>query len=298
MLPFDAAELFIPEVTARAYWARTSPHVESLADMAKIRTIVPGPSDKYQALEILKFFNLSSVNLNGEHSRELFWDLLAQIRQQVFKQLFMITGEEYRLDWSREDQSFCLWYRHRDTRREATRDLNFVRQHTLANLLGTEIRQESQAHGFGLFATDDLSADVILGILDGQEIHYNDYDQLHYNLGQGLGRLRTYFFMEWNVLPNEMLLARPFRTFYSYINHSSNPNVRLVHKRAILPYFEVITIRNIARDEEIYLDYTKERLPLSYFQQQTSHYLKNVILNWEEEPAEGAKDSECFTQAS
>ncbi|WP_031571913.1 SET domain-containing protein [Acidithiobacillus thiooxidans] len=281
MLPFNSAELFLPQATQGAYRARTHPNGEVLSDMYRLLTLVPGPSDKHQAEAILEFFGITPECLSGDHGRERFWELVSGIRQQVFQQMLLATGEEYRVDWSRQDQSFCLWYRHRDTRREATRDLAFVRQHTLANLSGAGIR-EGGIHGFGLFATEDLPPNHCLGSLDGQEIHYDTYERLHYQLGQGLGRLRTYFFMEWNAISENMLLARPFRTYYSYINHNRNPNLKLILKPTKPVCLEVYTTRFIPRDSELYLDYTEEKLPLGYFQQQTTHYLREVPLDWEE----------------
>lgn len=281
MLPFNSAELFLPQATQGAYRARTNPHGEALSDMYRLQTLVPGPSDKRQAKAILEFFGISPESLDGDHGRERFWELMSSIRQQVFQQMFLATGEEYRVDWSRQDHAFCLWYRHRDTRREATRDLAFVRQHTLANLAGTAI-QEGHIHGFGLFATEDLPSGHCLGRLDGQEIHYDVYERLHYQLGQGLGRLRTHFFMEWNAISENMLLARPFRTYYSYINHSRDPNLKLILKATKPIHLEIHTTRYIPQGSELYLDYTEEKLPLSYFQQQTGHYLEEVLLNWEE----------------
>ncbi len=293
MLPFDSAKLFLPLATRAALTVRAQ-QTETLADLYRICTLVPGPSDRRQAEAILSLFGLDPSLLQGDHGMERFWEIITDIRQQVSEQMLLATGEEYKVDWSRADKAFCLWYRHRDTRREAVRDLAFVHRHTLRNLHSSEIR-ESSVHGFGLFSTADIPEATILGILDGQLIDFDAYEQLHHHLGLGLGRLRTFFFMEWNAVSAQVLLARPFRTYYSYINHSISPNLEIKSASYDSSKLLIRTLRAIPKDTELFLDYRKEALPLSYFQQQSSRYLEPLVVekkDWQskEDPSSQATD--------
>ena len=74
--------------------------------------------------------------------------------------------------------------------------------------------------------------------------------------------------MEWNALSATTLLVRAFRTKYSYINHSKNPNVQVVHKP-----LRIEVIKKIKIGEEILIDYTKEPLRDSYLQKKGKEFL-------------------------
>ncbi len=115
--------------------------------------------------------------------------------------------------------------------------------------------QNSKIHGNGLFATCDMPSEVIIGILDGQQIPYSLYRKLNLSL-------------EWNALENDILLVRPYRTKYSFINHSRKPNVRIDNAP-----LRVVTIKNIKKGQEIVIDYRKEPLPLEYIKNHGKTYL-------------------------
>ena len=125
---------------------------------------------------------------------------------------------------------------------------------TIDNINNTIILQ-SNIHGFGLFANKDIQKNTILGYLDGQIINWNLHKK--YNLT-----------FEWNALDNNKLLVRPYRTKYSYINHSRNPNIKIIYDP-----IRIITIQNIRINEELLLDYRLENLPLEYLNNEGKKYL-------------------------
>lgn len=270
--PFDSAQLFIPACERWKSEAVDSPDHEYLGDMLRIRTITQcGREPK----TILGYFGVEWNSLSPDRA----FDKVGDIEMQVYEEILALTGEEYRLDWSRRDGAFCLWYRDRDNRRDATRDLLFVRTNTKALFGGSEIRN-SPVHGFGLFALRKWSAgEVPCDHLDGQVLSHDEYEQLQSRMAPALGRMRHFFFMEWNALPDDILLARPFRTSYSYINHSSEPNLKLslVESNDGLK-LSLVVLRGIHPDEEITLDYRKEPLPRGYFETPYSGYLTPVNL--------------------
>lgn len=119
---------------------------------------------------------------------------------------------------------------------------------TLDNIANTRIAP-SPIHGLGLFCTDSIPAGSLLAILDGQVIPWSVY---------AADRLCE----EWNALPGEHLLVRPYRTRYSFINHSRTPNAAVT----LLPSYQVRleTLRDIHTGDEITLDYRNEPLPAEY----------------------------------
>lgn len=266
--PFDSGTLFIPVCDRWKTEAADNPEPEYLGDMLRIHTITrQGTSPA----AILHYFGLKA----SDHSQDMLFDQVGDIQMQVYEEMLALTGEEYRLDWSRRDGSFCLWYRDRDHRRDATRDLLFVRTHTKALFDGAEIR-DSPVHGFGLFALRKWSAgEVPCDRMDGQILSHDEYEQLQVRMAPALGRMRHFFFMEWNALPDDMLLARPFRTSYSYINHSPEPNLKVSGNGDRL---SLIILRDIQPDEEFTLDYRLEPLPRGYFETPYSGYLTPVNL--------------------
>ena len=165
----------------------------------------------------------------------------------------------------------CLWYRDRDHRRDATRDLLFVRANTKVLSAGAEIRN-SPVHGFGLFAVKNWCINnVFVENLGGQVLSHDEYELLQARLAPGLGRMRRFFFMEWNALPGDRLLARPFRTQYSYINHSTETNVRI--EPLSCGGLSLVISRDIEPEGEFFLDYRLEPLPRGYFESPYSGYL-------------------------
>jgi hypothetical protein len=267
-LPFDSGALFIPACERWKKDAAVAPLPEYLGDMLRIHTIAP---DGRSLTSILRYFGLSPDGL----SQDRLFDKIGDIQLQVFEEMLALTGEEYRVDWSRRDRAFCLWYRDRDHRRDATRDLLFVRNHTKPLFEGAEIRN-SPVHGFGLFALREwFAGEVPCNRLDGQVLSHDEYEQLQLRMAPALGRMRHFFFMEWNALPGDMLLARPFRTYYSFINHSPEPNLKVASDDGFL---SLVVTRNIRKDEEFTLDYRLEPLPRGYFDKPYSGYLNPVDL--------------------
>ena len=262
-LPFDSGNFFVPACERWKQEALNDQGSEYLGDMLRIRTLV---QDGRSPQAILRFFGLPDHG----HPDRLF-DVVGDVQLQVFTEMLALTGEEYRIDWSRRDGSFCLWYRDRDHRRDATRDLLFVRANTKVLSAGAEIRN-SPVHGFGLFAVKNWYInDVFVENLGGQVLSHDEYELLQARLAPGLGRMRRFFFMEWNALPGDRLLARPFRTQYSYINHSTEPNVRIEP----LPCggLSLVISRDIEPGGEFFLDYRLEPLPRGYFESPYSGYL-------------------------
>lgn len=115
--------------------------------------------------------------------------------------------------------------------------------------------QPSQIHGHGLFATDSITEGTELGSLDGQLIPESLHNKKNLTL-------------EWNAIKEDVLLVRPYRTKYSYINHSRTPNLKLVSNP-----LRVITKRNISRGEEFTLDYREEKLSKEYIDKKGKYYL-------------------------
>ena len=66
----------------------------------------------------------------------------------------------------------------------------------------------SAVHGNGLFTQQPIPAEQVLCHLDGQHIAWSDYAK------------QKGFSGEWNAIDGDILVVRPFRTFYYYINHS------------------------------------------------------------------------------
>lgn len=114
---------------------------------------------------------------------------------------------------------------------------------------------DSLTHGNGLFSLHDIKQGFVLGELDGQIV---DWD-LHQKYTKAY---------EWNAIPENKLLVRPYRTKYSYINHSRIPNLCLQANP-----LRVVALRDIAENEELFLDYRKEPLPVEYIERQGRLYL-------------------------
>lgn len=120
------------------------------------------------------------------------------------------------------------------------------------NLINSYI-SESNIHGNGLFASENIKEDTTLGTLDGQ---YIDWD-LHKEYD---------FTLEWNAIAKNQLLVRPYRTKYSFINHSRTPNLEIRYNP-----IRIVSLTNITKGEELTLDYRKEPLPDDYIQNKGSY---------------------------
>ncbi|MBW3139222.1 SET domain-containing protein [Ferrimonas balearica] len=148
-----------------------------------------------------------------------------------------------------------------------TQDLEFVRSATLSTIVNTEIRP-SALHGFGLHATAPIAAGTLLCVLDGQVMPIAHYQKMEAQIGPSLGPFRKYVYMECNYLDNQTLLARNFRTSYSYINHARDANTELV------PHpLRLVALRDIAADEEMTVDYRKEQLSDDYLNDPAKQFL-------------------------
>jgi len=103
-------------------------------------------------------------------------------------------------------------------------------------------RAPSAAHGTGLFSTRKRPPGELVCLLDGQSVSLDQFPEV--------------LDLEWNALSDRVLLVRPLRTSYGYINHSDTPNL------AIEPSgLRVITLRAIEAGEELTLDYFAPPLP-------------------------------------
>ena len=141
---------------------------------------------------------------------------------------------------------------------DATRDLTFIKKVIVDTISFSHIA-ESPVHGFGLFADTDINRNTSLGFLDGQIISWDQYDHLSDFFKEKTGKYQNYFFMEWNAIDTKTLLVRPFRTKYSYINHSTKPNLEIKHNPMRLE-----AIKDIKSGEEYFIDYNKEPLKEEY----------------------------------
>ncbi len=124
--------------------------------------------------------------------------------------------------------------------------------------------KSSNIHGNGLFATADLLKGAIIGTLDGQVMSWVEYKKIFKNIK----KKDPIIFGEWNALSKTTLLVRPFRTKYSFINHSREPNCYLAHYP-----LRIVTLRDIKKDEELFLDYRQEPLCEEYLNGRGKTYL-------------------------
>jgi SET domain-containing protein len=137
------------------------------------------------------------------------------------------------------------------------------------NIKNTEILP-SQIHGHGLFATKDILSGELLSKLDGQIVDYATFEKMKAELDLD-EKAESALFMEWNGLPDDMLLVRMFRTKYSYINHSVTPNCKLLGSPP-----QVWSCCAIIKGEELTLDYRDEPLPGAYLTGHGASYLNPI----------------------
>lgn len=105
---------------------------------------------------------------------------------------------------------------------------------------------ESRIHGRGLFAARPFGSGEVLATLDGQIVPWELYRD-------------NPVAPEWNALPGDRLLVRPYATRYRFINHARSPNVGIETEKLTLHVLEPIEA-----DEELTLDYRAEPLPDEY----------------------------------
>ena len=154
---------------------------------------------------------------------------------------------------------------HRKDKKQMTTDFNFINKNVIDNIKFTHIAK-SRIDGFGLFADKNLDSGTILCFLDGQVISWDHYDGMAKTIN--LGKYQDYIFMEWNALDTNTLLVRAFRTKYSYINHSSDPNVEVKYNP-----IRIETIKDIREGDEILIDYNKEPLKQTYLENKEKNFL-------------------------
>lgn len=123
--------------------------------------------------------------------------------------------------------------------------------------------KKSSIHGYGLFAHKKIKKNTVLGYLDGQLVDWDLYEDVlkdHPILEE--------LFIEWNAITEKTLLVRPFRTKYSFINHSRIPNIK-IEKNPL----KIIAINDINEFEELLLDYREEPLRKEYIETHGKKYL-------------------------
>lgn len=141
-------------------------------------------------------------------------------------------------------------------------------ENIINNINFSEIKK-SQIHGMGLFSTENILKEQVIGFLDGQIIKWNELKEIEKNLKNISGKDQAHqFFYEWNALTKDTLLVRPIRTKYSYINHSRNPNLEIKYNP-----IRVIAIKDITKGDELFLDYRKEDLNIEYINGHGASYL-------------------------
>lgn len=110
---------------------------------------------------------------------------------------------------------------------------------------GTKIAP-SPIQGHGLFARRAWPPNEVLGNLDGQAIDVN----WHPAVVEAL---------EWNALSPKMLLVRPIRTSYGFMNHSSRPNVSIDDDGRTMRACQAIE-----PGDELTIDYFAQPVPDQY----------------------------------
>jgi len=130
------------------------------------------------------------------------------------------------------------------------------------------IIETSPVHGRGLFAREKLDKGTALCQLDGQIVSWDLYDEVLGSLKEESGILADYLMVEWNALSETTLLIRPFRTKYSFINHSRTPNLKILHDP-----IRIVTVSAIPKGAELFLDYRQEPLRKEYLENHGKTYL-------------------------
>lgn len=112
----------------------------------------------------------------------------------------------------------------------------------------------SVLHGKGLFACRSFPRNAsVLTIPEGKVI----------DVGHDQELVADYWNTEWNHVDGKLYVRTDPGTYYRFINHSRTPNAIVIHD-ASRKEFGVRSLRDIACDEEIVLDYRQEGLPESY----------------------------------
>lgn len=100
--------------------------------------------------------------------------------------------------------------------------------------------------GMGLFSLRDRTPGEILCLLDGQFVDPRRHPRVMDEL-------------EWNALSPTLLLVRPLRTSYGYINHSTQPNTGVDESGRCMQ-----VLHAIGAGEELTMDYFAQPVPPAY----------------------------------
>lgn len=113
----------------------------------------------------------------------------------------------------------------------------------------------STIHGQGLFSLHAMKPGQLLCRLDGQAVALEDFPEaLH--------------MLEWNAISRTLLLIRPLRTSFGFLNHARRPNLAIASNG-----YDVFVAAAVQPGEELTLDYLAQPLPPSYLEAPGSSYL-------------------------
>lgn len=113
------------------------------------------------------------------------------------------------------------------------------------NVKKTEIK-DSNIHGKGLFATENIKKETKLCYLEGQVVPWEI--KIKYNKEE-----------EWNPLDEKTVMVRPYKTKFSFLNHSEEENI-------VIKYFplRLEAKKDIKKGEELTINYSKIKIPFKY----------------------------------
>lgn len=120
------------------------------------------------------------------------------------------------------------------------------------------IIKKSSIHGFGLFSMVPVPKGRLLATLNGQVVPWWLHEKKQLT-------------EEWNALPGDLILVRPYKTKYYYINHSRKPNVIVV--RNDNNSIDIFSCSDLSAGDELLLDYRDEPLAESYIKGHGATYL-------------------------
>ncbi|PSH66296.1 MULTISPECIES: SET domain-containing protein-lysine N-methyltransferase [Phyllobacterium] len=132
----------------------------------------------------------------------------------------------------------------------------FLNGETLVETIPETYLAPGAAQGQGLHTRRPWARDEVLCVLDGQVVEAHRYPVILTE-------------MEWNALPDEMLLVRPLRTSYGFINHSFEPNLQIGPD-----YRTIRAVRAIAAGEELTLDYAAQPVPTGYLERDDTQFMR------------------------
>ena len=119
-------------------------------------------------------------------------------------------------------------------------------------------RGPSPLQGLGMFSSRPRAAGELVCVLDGQVVDSRKYPEIMHAL-------------EWNALSERLLLVRPLRTSYGYVNHARSPNLVIEPDGRTMR-----VVRAIAADEELTLDYLAPPVPPAYLDSEEGRRLRSL----------------------